>query len=158
MFLALSSSQIMTIVWIVFIVATVIIELETTDLVTVWFTLGAVGALIAAICGAELWLQIVLFVGIGILALICTRPLAKRMQQKEIIRTNSDKIVGEYGIVTKKIVPNEIGEIKIESRYWRAISKSNDTFEVDEKVLIEAITGSKVIVSKIEDKKEEVIL
>lgn len=158
MFLTLDQSQIMTIVWIVFIVATVIIELETTDLVTIWFTLGAVGALIAAICNAELWLQIVLFVGIAIVALICTRPLAKRMQQKEIIRTNSDKIIGEYGIVTKKIVPNEVGEIKVDGRYWRAISKTNETFEIEEKVLIEAISGSKVIVSKNEIKKEEVIL
>ena len=37
-FLALDSFSIMAIVWAIFIVATAIIELQTADLVTIWFT------------------------------------------------------------------------------------------------------------------------
>lgn len=158
MFLNLDSYSIMAIVWAVFIVVSAIIELQTVDLVSIWFTVGAIGALIAALFKLSIWIQLALFVGIAIIAIICTRPIAKRMQQKEIIHTNADRIIGEFAIVTKQITPNEIGEVKIEGRIWRAYCDNNMIFDVDEKVVIEAISGSKVLVAKLEKNKEKEIL
>lgn len=148
-FLALDSYSIMAIVWAVFIVITAIIELQTSDLVTIWFTIGAVGALIAALFKLPIWLQLVIFLAISTVCLIATRPIAKKLQQKEVIRTNSDKVIGKVALVTKKISEDEIGEVKIEGREWRAINNDGITFEVGEKVMVEAISGTKVIVSKI---------
>jgi len=157
-FLALDSYSIMAIVWAIFIVVTAIIELQTADLVTIWFTLGGVGALIAALFKQNFWIQISIFLGISVIAIILTRPLAKKLQQKEIIRTNSDKVVGKMAIVTKKIDVDEIGEVKVEGRLWRAVNNNGLTFEENEKVLVEAISGTKLIVSKIEEENKEVIL
>ncbi|MBO7079434.1 MAG: NfeD family protein [Bacilli bacterium] len=153
-FLALDSYSIMAIVWAVFIVITAIIELQTSDLVTIWFTIGAVGALIAALFKLPIWLQLVIFLAISTVCLIATRPIAKKLQQKEVIRTNSDKVIGKVALVTKKISEDEIGEVKIEGREWRAINNDGITFEVGEKVMVEAISGTKLIVSKIEENKE----
>ena len=153
-FLALDSYTIMAIVWAVFIVITAIIELQTSDLVTIWFTIGAVGALIAALFKLPIWLQLVIFLAISTVCLIATRPIAKKLQQKEVIRTNSDKVIGKVALVTKQISEDEIGEVKIEGREWRAINNDGITFEVGEKVMVEAISGTKLIVSKIEENKE----
>ena len=153
-FLTLDSYSIMAIVWAVFIVITAIIELQTSDLVTIWFTIGAVGALIAALFKLPIWLQLVIFLAISTVCLIATRPIAKKLQQKEVIRTNSDKVIGKVALVTKQISEDEIGEVKIEGREWRAINNDGITFEVGEKVMVEAISGTKLIVSKIEENKE----
>ena len=145
----LSSTVTMLIVWGVFIVITVIIEFETQDLVTIWFTLGAIIAIISCALKAEIWLQLVLFLVVSTIAIILTRPLAKKMQEKEIIHTNADRIIGKTAIVTQTISQNQIGEIKIEGRFWRAICLDNKKFNIDDKVLIKAISGTKVVVSEI---------
>ena len=150
----LSTPTIMLIVWIVFIVVTAIIELETQDLITIWFTLGAVVALIACILKAEVILQFILFLVVSAVAIICTRPFAKRMQSKEIIKTNSDRIIGMTATVTKEISPENVGEIKIEGRYWRAIPLENEEYSIGDKVLIKAISGTKVIVTDTEPNEE----
>ncbi|MBP5407943.1 MAG: NfeD family protein [Bacilli bacterium] len=157
-FLTLETSTIMAIVWAAFIVVSAIIELQTADLVTIWFTIGAIGALICALCKGPIWLQIVIFLAISIIAIILTRPIAKKMQQKEIIRTNSDKVIGRIAVVTKAISDEEIGEVKIEGREWRAINNEGLSFEVGEKVIVDAISGAKLIVSKIQEEQKEIVL
>lgn len=147
----------MLIVWIVFIIVSAIIEIETQDLITIWFTLGAIVALIACALKAKLIIQLILFISVSAVAIACTRPLAKKMHNKEIIHTNSDRIIGGSAIVTKEISKDTIGEVKIEGRYWRAIPLENETFSINEKVIIQAISGTKVIVSN-ENKKEEITL
>ena len=86
------------------------------------------------------------------------RLFAKKMQQKEIIRTNSDKVIGRIAVVTKNISDDEIGEVKIEGREWRAINNDGLSFQAGEKVIVDAISGTKLIVSKIEEENKEIVL
>lgn len=150
----MSATTIMLIVWSVFIVVSVIIEMETQDLITIWFTLGAVVALIACALKADILIQFILFLIVSAIAIICTRPLAKRLQQKEIIKTNADRVIDSIAIVTKEIKNDAIGEVKVESRYWRAIPLNNESFSVGEKVRVNAISGTKLIVSSIKQSEE----
>ena len=145
----------MAIVWTTFIIVTAIIELITTDLVTIWFTIGAIGSLIASLCKANIIIQLVIFFIISFIALILTRPLAKKIQEKDVIRTNADKVIGEIGIITKGFEGIEIGEVKVEEREWRAISNEGKKFEDGEKVIIDAISGTKLIVSKLPNNNEK---
>ena len=146
--------QIMIIVWAAFIIVNAIIELITIDLVIIWFTLGAVGALIASIFKAPLYVQVIIFVVLSFASLLATRPLAKKMQKNEIIKTNADKIIGEYVVVTTEIPENGAGEIQYEGKYWRAVSSNNTFIEKGAKVIVQAISGAKVIVTKESDKIE----
>ena len=59
----------MEILWLILLVAFAIVEGVTVSLVSVWFIGGAAAALIAALCGAEVWLQVVLFVAISVILL-----------------------------------------------------------------------------------------
>ena len=60
----------MEILWLILLVAFAIVEGVTVSLVSVWFIGGAAAALIAALCGAEVWLQVVLFFGVSIVLTI----------------------------------------------------------------------------------------
>jgi membrane protein implicated in regulation of membrane protease activity len=145
----------MIILWILFIVVTIIIEFETSDLVTIWFTLGAVGALIAAALNTKPLFQIGVFLVISMILLLSTRPLTKNMMRKGIVRTNADKVIGMVGVVTKTIMPHEVGEVIVDNIQWRATNLDGFSFDIGEKVLIDAISGTKLIISKIN--KEDVI-
>lgn len=146
------------IVWACIIITTILVELATDNLVTIWFSLGAVAALIALAFGASEWVQLIVFVGSSALFLVATRPLTKKMMQRSIVRTNSDKVIGEIGVVTQKINPGEIGEVKVDNNLWRAINLEGKTFEEGEKVVINAISGIKLVVSKVEDDENFKIL
>ncbi len=140
----------MIILWIVLIAVTIVVELATADLVTIWFTVGAIGALIAAVFQASELAQFIVFIVVSIILLFATRPLTKRMMEKGAVRTNADRVIGMIGIVTKEVTPNEVGEVKVENDLWRAINYQNQSFVVGEKVSIDAISGTKLVISKIE--------
>ena len=69
--------------WLVGIIVLLVIEALTMGLTTIWFAGGAVAAFIACVAGADLFVQIVLFVVVSLVLLIFTRPFAKRYINKE---------------------------------------------------------------------------
>ena len=69
-------------IWIGLIVIFLVIEGLTAGLVTIWFAVGALAALIAAMFHAPLWLQLVWFFVISIAAFAVTRPLVKKIYQR----------------------------------------------------------------------------
>ena len=83
----------MIVIWIAAIVVFGIVEAVTVGLVSIWFVLGAVAGLLAAVLGAALWVQIVLFFVVSIAALAATRPLVQRMLRRDETPTNADRVL-----------------------------------------------------------------
>lgn len=137
--------------WGIIFVVTLIIELETMDLTTIWFCVSSLITLICGVTFAPPYLQVIIFISLSVILIVLTRPLTKKMMKTEIIRTNTDRVVGMIAIVTKEIVPNEIGEVKVENSFWRAINNDNLSFKIGEKVIVDAIVGIKLVVSKLDD-------
>ena len=150
-FLASNINVTMIVVWAIIIVATLVVEFETADLVSIWFTVGAFAGLVANILGVKEWIQILLFVGVSLIFVIGTRPFVKKMSENQTIATNSDRLIGKTAVVTKDILENEKGEVKVEYQKWPAISKNNETFKEGEKVLVKEITGNKLVVEEIKE-------
>ena len=84
----------MTIIWGAAAVLFIAVEAATVGLASIWFAIGSVCALIAAMLGAPLWLQIIWFVLISGLTLVLTRPLAKKYINSKSEATNADRIIG----------------------------------------------------------------
>lgn len=137
------------IAWIVIIVAAIVIEVSTIALTSVWFAVGGIVSLILAIFDVDFVWQLVVFVGVSTISLIATRPIAKRMNTKDVIHTNADKLINMIGVVTKEIPVSEVGEIRVNSELWRAKSLESECIEVGEKVIVNNLDGNKVIVSRI---------
>ena len=86
--------------WLIAIIVLLVIEAVTMGLTTIWFAGGALAAFIACVAGAELWLQVVLFIVISLVLLFFTRPFAKRYINKEPEKTNVEGLIGKEARVT----------------------------------------------------------
>ncbi len=137
------------VIWFAVILFAAFIEVVTMDLTSLWFSIGAVFSFVLAILGQSVMVQLLVFIGVSIFLLLSVRPLAKKYFRTNIIGTNADRLVGKVAVCTKQIEPGERGEVKIDGKYWTAISAGNEPIEVDEKVEILSIEGVKLIVVKL---------
>ena len=136
------------IIWGAIFLTCIIIEVNTTDLTCIWFCISSLVSLFLAIFKANIYVQLIVFAVLTIVLIIATRPLVKKLAQRETIHTNADKVLDMVGIVTKIIPAGEIGEVKVNSELWRAISIEAEDIEIGEKVIIKSITGNKLLVAK----------
>ena len=125
-----------------------IAEAITVNLVTVWFALGALAAFIAAVAGAQLWLQIVLFLAVTVITLIFTRPLAKKHINGKHEATNADMVIGKTAVVTEDIDNIAAkGAVSCMGKVWTARSLNDERLSARDEVTVEKIQGVKLIVS-----------
>ena len=93
----------MSIVWVVLMVVFLVVEAATAGLTCIWFAIGSLAALIAALFDAQLWLQIVWFLVISFVTLYFTRPLVKKYVNSRSQPTNADMVIGKEALVTEDI-------------------------------------------------------
>ena len=129
-----------------------IVEAATPSLVSIWFALGAFTALIATFFDTQLWIQILLFLVASAVALVATRPLAKKFLDKKHVPTNADMVIGKEGIVIEEIDNlNARGAVSCMGKEWSARSLDEKTIPADAKIIVHSIEGVKLIVSPAED-------
>lgn len=146
---ALSDYHISLILWGVLIVVSLVVELITEELTIIWGTVGAIFAFLAALLHTDVWIQLLVFVVFTSLTIIVSRPIIKKYAQKEVIRTNADRIIGMVAVVAEPFENGNIGKVTVNGQTWRAVSTTNEHFYEGEKVQIEGLSGTKVIISKI---------
>lgn len=141
--------QFMEIVWLCAIVVFGILEAATVQLVCIWFAGGALGALIAALAGADTMYQAVIFVALSVILLLCTRPLEKKLTRGNTLKTNADGLIGERVIITK--APDSLGEhgeARAGGAVWTVRSQGGQPLCEGDAVTVEKIEGVKLIVKK----------
>ena len=137
--------------WLGLIVLFVILEANTVSLVSLWFALGSLAAVIAALLGAEIWLQLLLFFGVAAITLACLRPILKKYIKPKIVPTNVDAIVGTTGYVTEDIDNvNATGQVKLGGMPWTARSTNGRPVDAGTLVQVDRIEGVKAFVSVVE--------
>lgn len=139
----------MTLIWTIVLVMAIVIEALTVDLVSIWFALGALVALITETFHVDVTIQIILFAVISIGSVIITRPLAKKYLHGNIIKTNYDRAIGKHCLVTETITPDNKGEVKVMGTLWLAASLNNELIEAGEYAEVVSIEGAHVVVKKI---------
>lgn len=138
--------------WLVAAIVLGVAEAVTLGLVTLWFALGAVLALFAALAGLPFLAQIIVFIVFSGILLYFTRPIAKKYLKLKSEKTNADRVVGEKGIVIEGIdVTNGKGQVKVMGQIWSARSVDNLDIPVDSKVEVKEISGVKLIVKRLEE-------
>ncbi|MFR5888088.1 MAG: NfeD family protein [Oscillospiraceae bacterium] len=138
----------MSIVWAAVMLVFLIIEGATAGLTCIWFAIGALAGLIAALFGAPLWLQIVWFFVISVVTLYFTRPLVKKYVNSKSQPTNADMVIGKEALVTEAIDNVEgAGAVAVGGKVWTARSDNGSPVEVGKIVTVLRIEGVKLIVS-----------
>ena len=136
------------IIWLILMIVFLMVESQTVTMVSLWFGAGALAALIAALCGAELWLQIVLFFAVSIVLLAALRPLAQKYFTPKITKTNVDSVIGMQGLVTADI--NNVtaqGQVKLGAMEWTARSTSGEPIKAGTLVKVDKVEGVKAFVT-----------
>ena len=134
--------------WLIAMVVLLVVEGLAPGLVSIWFALGALAALISALLGAPVWLQIVWFLLVSIVTLALTRPLARKYVNGRIVATNADMLVGKECVVTERI-DNVLGTgaVTVGGKIWTArMADPEGKAETGERMEVLRIEGVKLIV------------
>lgn len=137
--------------WLLLAAIFIVIEIITLGLTTIWFAGGAFVAAVAGAFGANLVIQIILFLVVSFALLFITRPLAVKHLDSKTEKTNAEALVGQNAIVLQEINNlKENGQVKVNGMEWTARAKDDSSIiAVDEVVKIIEIQGVKLIVEKI---------
>lgn len=134
-------------IWLLAAVVFAVVEAATVQLMSIWFAIGAVAAMVAALLGANVWVQFIVFFAVAVVVLCLTRPLVKQVLKVGRVRTNADSLIGRIGAVTTEIAgPGEVGRVLVDGQDWAAISEDGCCIAGGQKVLIKAIEGVKLVV------------
>ena len=139
----------MWIAWLIVIILLTILEVITVNLVSIWFIASAIVSLILSFIIDSFYVEFCVFVCLGLILMLLTRPYLVKKLSKKKVPTNLDRVIGMVGIVTEEIRRFKIGEVRVDGKKWSAIS--DEKIKVGEKVTIEGIDGVKLIVRKGEE-------
>lgn len=134
--------------WLAVMIVLMVIEGVVPGLVSVWFAVGALAAMLSALFEAPFWLQTVWFLIVSIASLCLTRPLVKKYVNSKVQPTNADALIGKECIVTESI-DNIAGEgaVKISGQVWTARSTDDSVKIAQGKIVtVKEIRGVKLIV------------
>ena len=108
--------------WVIVAIAAIIVEIITLgNLICIWFAVGAlVSAILAWLHVVEL-IQYIAFFAVSILVMLIVRPLAAEYLRGNTVPTNSDRMIGKVGKVTKDITAENWGEVTVQGIVWSAI-------------------------------------
>lgn len=138
----------MTTLWLIVMVLFLVVEAVTVGLVCIWFAAGALAALLCAIFGGGVWLQVVLFLVVSAVTLYFTRPLVKKYVNAKVEPTNADIVIGKECRVTETI-DNIEGTVAVyvDGKTWTARSENDETIQTGTLVTALRIDGVKLIVA-----------
>ncbi|WP_294468546.1 NfeD family protein [uncultured Anaerofustis sp.] len=148
------TSENMILIWLVLLVLFVVVELLTTQLVSIWFAGGSLISLILSFLDVSIAVQIIVFFITSVIFLCITYPLYHKYVKSEIVPLNADSLIGLYGIVIKEINNKKaVGQIKVKGQVWSALNEIDEIISEGEEVKIIKIEGVHVIVQKKEEER-----
>ena len=128
-----------------------ILEAVTVSVVSIWFMAGSLAAILAALCGASLPVQIVLFLAVSVALLACLRPLVRKYVSPKITATNADRVIGKTAVVTESIDNIAAqGAVKVGGVVWTARSSGGKPIAAGAQVQVDRIEGVKLYVTPAE--------
>lgn len=138
-----------TVIWAIGIIAFIVLEAVTYQLVSVWFAMGAVGGIIASALGATFTVQMIIFIALSVVFLIALRPVSMKVLKARGAKTNIDGLIGKEVLITKDIDNiNGAGEGKINGMTWSVRSLDNAKIPANTTAVVEKVEGVKLIVTK----------
>ena len=141
------------IVWLAILVLSLIAEAAGPALISIWFSVGALLALILSfIPEVPYWVEIIVFLVGSVATFLLIRPIIKKIMKKRLIHTNVDAIVGSRGIMKLGADSLNAGEVEIRGAIWTALpAKEGLSIPQGSVVAIVAIEGNKLLVEPIKE-------
>lgn len=140
----------MVYVWIGVIVAAIVLEMLTDQIIAIWFMPSAIICAILDLCGVPLPWQLLVFLLVSVTGIVLSRTVLKKHFNFTKTATNVEAVVGEKCVVIERI-DNYAGrgQAKVRGQIWSARSVDDEeTFEEGEILRVVAVEGVKLICKK----------
>lgn len=137
------------VVWFVLMVFFAIVEASTVGLVSVWFALGSLVALLLSLFIDNVWVQIWAALIVSIVTLLLLRPLSQKYFSGRThgAATNLDLLIGAEAVVTEPIDNLQAtGQVKVNGQIWTARSEGELVIPAGTIVTVLRIEGVKLYV------------
>lgn len=139
-----------SILWLITLIALLVLEAATVGLVSLWFALGSLAALITSFFVHNIWVQFGVFLVVSLVSLLVIRPLARRYVTPKQVATNADRAVGAEGVVTEAIDNlKSTGQVTVRGAVWTARTEHDTVIPVGATVKVLRIEGVKLIVAPV---------
>ena len=139
-----------SILWLAALIALLVLEAATVGLVSLWFALGALAALVTSFFVYNIWVQFGVFLAVSLVSLLIIRPLARRYVTPRQVATNADRAVGAEGVVTEAIDNlKAAGQVSVRGAVWTARTEDDAVIPAGTTVRVLRIEGVKLIVTPV---------
>lgn len=139
------------VIWLIAVVVFMIVEAVTYQMVSIWFACGAMGGLIAYVCGAKTGIQIGIFIILSVVLLALLRPVSIKLAKNRKFKSNAAGLEGKNILITQEVNNIEgAGQGKISGMVWTVRTADDGVIiPAGELAKIVKIEGVKLIVEKI---------
>lgn len=133
--------------WIVAIVVFSLVEAFTAGLVSIWFAIGSLAALISSYFTDLILVQAFIFFFVSILSFVLLRKFALNVIKKSQKETDIGRLIGKDILITQTVDNmNNTGMAKINDIEWKVRSLSGNIINEGQIATVEKIDGVKLIV------------
>ena len=140
-----------TVFWLIALVVFLMVEASTVTMVSLWFAVGALAALVVSLFAGTGW-QIAAGLVVSSTALTALRPLVRKYIKPRITNTNVDAVIGSQGYVTSAIDNlTATGKVKLGAMEWTARSTDGSPIPTGTLVKVDRIEGVKAFVTPVKE-------
>ncbi|NLM35291.1 MAG: NfeD family protein [Clostridiales bacterium] len=136
------------ILWIVVGLIFLVVDVVTSTFLFIWFSIGAIAAIIANMLGFSIGVQTLTFIFVSALFTAVGYPLMKNTIKKTVAPTPTTEkgYIGREFTIEEDI--NEKATIKFDGIYW-TFKNEGEPIKKGDKIKITGIEGNKLLVKKI---------
>jgi membrane protein implicated in regulation of membrane protease activity len=136
------------ILWIVIGAAALTVDIVTRAFLFIWFTIGAIGAIIAQILNYSFLVQFIVFVVVSTVLMIICYPIVKKNIKKSVKPTplREKTYIGKDIVVDEEMVKNN--GVKVDGVYWN-IKNREYVLKKGDRIKIVGMEGNKLIIKKL---------
>lgn len=129
--------------WIVICIIALVIDIFTASLLSIWFTLGSLAAIVFSLFGLSFVFQVIVFVIVTILGLIFGYPVVKRLVKDTVPKFKSleSSNLGQT-IICKEDIIDGSGKILLNGALWRIEIENHETVLKGEKLELLELKGN----------------
>ena len=136
--------------WALAVIAFVIAEVITIQLVSIWFAAGALVTLLATYFFDLSWIQqLGVFIVASAVFLVMSLPLIRKRKKNRAVATNADLDVGRHATVIEEINCDKgTGRVTLSGVNWSAVPENeNEVISEGTVVIVKKVMGAKLLVA-----------
>lgn len=139
-----------TIFWIILGIVVFVLDIATSSFLFIWFSVGALAAMVASLLGASIGVQIIIFLAVSIVTISIGYPWARKKFKSSVTHTPlmEETYIGK--ILKAEDDIEERGKAKLGGVYWAVINKG-ETIKKGESFKVVRFEGNKLIIEKEEE-------